>query len=399
MTSRADHYKILQVDPEAEAEIITVAYKRLAAKYHPDVNPAPDAERRMRELNAAYEVVGVPARRSDYDLQRLRRPVRGGGVVGAPRRSAPPAAAVFVVAPRSLSFGKVTKGAAPTARLEVGVTGGRTLIGEVRASQPWIQLNVSRLFADRTAIQVTIDTVPLEEGRQYAGAVVVDSIVFGTRIVPVSLHVSAAVRPVLRVTPTLLDFGGMRFGQSPKVLELRISNGGSGHLSGTLRTRQRWLSVSQTAFAADAAQVQVIASGDGLVPGRTYTGEVEIGSNGGAGLIAARLDVLDDQPEGMLSWRRSGKDLSFLEERMGILSQQAQLSSQQKQERNIIGYLQRTCRGGDVADMLQRGVASAQGAEGIGWRDADGVLQGTSEAVAVLGGLLERLRKWEEVEA
>lgn len=399
MTPKADHYKVLQVDPEAEAEIIAVAYKRLAAKYHPDVNPAPDAEKRMRDLNAAYEVLGDPAKRSGYDEQRQRRPVRASAAAGAPRRSAPPAAAVFSVSPRSIAFGKITKGAAPTARLEVGVSGGRTLIGEVRASQPWIQLNVSRLFADRTAIQVSIDTASLDEGRQYTGSVVVDSIVFGTKVVPVSLHVLAPARPVLKVTPTLLDFGGVRHGQSPKVLELSISNGGPGHLSGTLRTRQRWLSVSQSAFAANSTHVQVIASGDGLVMGRTYTGEVEIGSNGGVGLVAARLEVLADQPEGQSSWRLPGKDLRFLEERMGILSQQAQLSPQQKQEQNIINYLRRACRGGDVADMLQRGVASAQGAEGIGWRDADGVLQGTSEAVTVLGGLLERLRRWEEAEA
>ena len=45
--------------------------------------------------------------------------------------------------------------------------------------------------------------------------------------------------------------------------------------------------------------------------------------------------------------------------------------------------------------MLQKGVAAAQGAEGIGWRDEAGMLQGTTQAVTILGGLLERLRRWE----
>ncbi len=34
-----NHYKVLQVDPSAESEIIAAAYKRLALKYHPDANP------------------------------------------------------------------------------------------------------------------------------------------------------------------------------------------------------------------------------------------------------------------------------------------------------------------------------------------------------------------------
>ena len=38
-----DPYKVLQIDPEADLEIIQVVYRRLARKYHPDVTPGPDA--------------------------------------------------------------------------------------------------------------------------------------------------------------------------------------------------------------------------------------------------------------------------------------------------------------------------------------------------------------------
>ena len=41
----SDPYKTLQVDPEAEDEVIAAAYRRLARKYHPDANAGPDAER------------------------------------------------------------------------------------------------------------------------------------------------------------------------------------------------------------------------------------------------------------------------------------------------------------------------------------------------------------------
>lgn len=77
-----DLYDILQVAPHAEPEVIESAYKRLALKYHPDVNRAPDAHERMRALNHAYEILRNPAERARYDKKRAvnsfsqRRPAR-----------------------------------------------------------------------------------------------------------------------------------------------------------------------------------------------------------------------------------------------------------------------------------------------------------------------------------
>jgi DnaJ domain len=69
-----DSYKVLQVDPRAEQEIIEAAFRRLARKYHPDLNPAPDAAARMRDLNAAYDTLKDPSRRAEYDrLRSVRR--------------------------------------------------------------------------------------------------------------------------------------------------------------------------------------------------------------------------------------------------------------------------------------------------------------------------------------
>jgi len=61
------YYKILQVDPSAEPEVITGAYRRLAAKYHPDLYKAPDATRKMQLLNEAYSILNDPAKRKEYD--------------------------------------------------------------------------------------------------------------------------------------------------------------------------------------------------------------------------------------------------------------------------------------------------------------------------------------------
>ncbi len=69
----ADPYKILQIDPEADDEIIQVVYRRLARKYHPDVAPGPEAAARMTEINAAMELLSDPLRRAAHDRERALR--------------------------------------------------------------------------------------------------------------------------------------------------------------------------------------------------------------------------------------------------------------------------------------------------------------------------------------
>ena len=67
-----DPYKVLQVDPEAEDEVIEAAYRRLARKYHPDVASDPDAQERMVRINQAWEMLRDPVRRAAVDRARSR---------------------------------------------------------------------------------------------------------------------------------------------------------------------------------------------------------------------------------------------------------------------------------------------------------------------------------------
>jgi DnaJ-class molecular chaperone len=63
-----DYYKILGVPRTTEEKEIKSAYRRLARKYHPDVNPNdPAAEARFKEVSEAYEVIGNPEKRKLYD--------------------------------------------------------------------------------------------------------------------------------------------------------------------------------------------------------------------------------------------------------------------------------------------------------------------------------------------
>jgi curved DNA-binding protein CbpA len=74
-----DHYKTLQVDPEADTDVITAAYRVLARRLHPDKDYTGVDEYRMSELNRAYAVLRDPAKRRAYDTERtLMQPVGPG---------------------------------------------------------------------------------------------------------------------------------------------------------------------------------------------------------------------------------------------------------------------------------------------------------------------------------
>jgi len=67
MTSKRNYYDILQVSMFAEQEIIDAAYKRLAQKYHPDMNISNNATQIMQDINEAYNVLRNPVKRTEYD--------------------------------------------------------------------------------------------------------------------------------------------------------------------------------------------------------------------------------------------------------------------------------------------------------------------------------------------
>jgi curved DNA-binding protein CbpA len=85
-----DPYKILQVDPEAEDEVIQAAYRRLAQKYHPDRSVGREASDRMVAINAAWGLIGTPERRAVYDRGRPNGRATGPGSAPGNASSAPP---------------------------------------------------------------------------------------------------------------------------------------------------------------------------------------------------------------------------------------------------------------------------------------------------------------------
>ncbi|PZT48112.1 DnaJ family protein [Helicobacter valdiviensis] len=60
-------YDTLEVSPNASADEIKKSYRRLARKYHPDINKEKDAEEKFKEINAAYEILSDEKKRKQYD--------------------------------------------------------------------------------------------------------------------------------------------------------------------------------------------------------------------------------------------------------------------------------------------------------------------------------------------
>ena len=74
-----DYYQILGVKPEADKKEIKTAYRKLARKYHPDMNPDAGAEDKFKTVAEAYEVLKDAGRRAEYDELRQYRDRPDGG--------------------------------------------------------------------------------------------------------------------------------------------------------------------------------------------------------------------------------------------------------------------------------------------------------------------------------
>ena len=82
MADKRDYYEVLGVDKNADADTLKKAYRQLAKKYHPDVNPGDaEAEKKFKEASEAYAVLSDPDKRARYD-QLGHAAFEGGGGYG-----------------------------------------------------------------------------------------------------------------------------------------------------------------------------------------------------------------------------------------------------------------------------------------------------------------------------
>ena len=81
MSEKRDYYEVLGLSKGASDEEIKRAYRKMAKKYHPDINKEPGAEEKFKEVNEAYEVSSDPQTMAAYD-QCGHAGMEGGGCGG-----------------------------------------------------------------------------------------------------------------------------------------------------------------------------------------------------------------------------------------------------------------------------------------------------------------------------
>ena len=78
-----DYYAVLGVSRDASQEEIKKAYRRLARKLHPDVNPGSEAEEEFKRVSQAYDVLSDPQKRQSFDMGADPFASAGGAGFGA----------------------------------------------------------------------------------------------------------------------------------------------------------------------------------------------------------------------------------------------------------------------------------------------------------------------------
>ena len=67
MAEKRDYYEVLGVEKNATDDDLKKAYRKLAKKYHPDVNPSEEAAEKFKEASEAYSILSDPQKRQQYD--------------------------------------------------------------------------------------------------------------------------------------------------------------------------------------------------------------------------------------------------------------------------------------------------------------------------------------------
>lgn len=67
--AQLDYYAVLEIDRSADTAEINAAFRRLAWRFHPDRNPAPEATLQFQDINEAHQVLFDPVRRAQYDAE------------------------------------------------------------------------------------------------------------------------------------------------------------------------------------------------------------------------------------------------------------------------------------------------------------------------------------------
>ena len=167
-----DYYEILQVHPSAEPEVVEAAYRKLAGKYHPDRNPNPTAEEKMKKLNLAREILSDPEKRKRYDAEWFQK--KGSTASSAKDRAFAKPKPIFE--PTYIKFKNVKAGEVKKASFLIFNAGGPYSRVRIDSSESWLIITDyhSLTPSDELPLKVNIQALGTDWNMTYSGSIRVE---------------------------------------------------------------------------------------------------------------------------------------------------------------------------------------------------------------------------------
>lgn len=166
-----DYYRILQVHPTAEQEVVKAAYDKLARKYHPDMNQSPSSTQKMKDINEAYEILSNLEKRRVYHqvyLQYESNPDND-------RKQKAQIKPKPQIKPSLIQFTRNTPGRVGRAKFIINNTGGD--FSKIYLSNPssWIKIikQTSLVKDEKLPLEVQIEVIGEEWGKTYVDNIIV----------------------------------------------------------------------------------------------------------------------------------------------------------------------------------------------------------------------------------
>jgi len=284
-----DYYEILQVHYLAEPEVIEAAYKKLAQKYHPDINKSSATTEKMKKINIAHDILSVPEKRKSYDFEWRNRRGQISKSEGVFTSAKPKP--ILEITPRHIRFKDLGHLDIKTTYFDIKNTGGPfthyTIVKDYL--QNWLEITeVRRLTNEALPVRVTITATGQQLGSQYECYIPIkienkDSHYSEELKVRIELIMKGST---LQIDRNLVEFNLIP-GITPPVQTITMQNIGAGYIEGNLISLEQWLKISPRSLRfKDKQNIQVQIDASKLA--HDSIGHIEIKTNAGDEVVIVK---------------------------------------------------------------------------------------------------------------
>jgi len=284
-----DYYEILQVHYLAEPEVIEAAYKKLAQKYHPDINKSSATTEKMKKINIAHDILSVPEKRKSYNIEWLKRNGPISKSEGASTSAKPKP--ILEITPRHIRFKDLGHLDIKTTYFDIKNAGGPftnyTIVKDYL--QNWLAITeVRRLTNQALPVRVTITATGQQLGSQYECYI---PIKIENKESHYSEELKVHIELVMKGSALQIDRNLIEFhlvpGITPTVQTITIQNIGVGYVEGNLMSREQWIKVSPRSLRFnDRQNIQVQIDASKLT--HDSIGHIEVKTNAGDEVVIVK---------------------------------------------------------------------------------------------------------------